>query len=214
MDDSQAFAAIADERRVLADVLDGLDEGQWATQSLCSAWDVRGVAAHLLGPTVTGIPEVIWLVLRARGDFERSNMALTDRVVRRYGDELPQMLRANADHRFTPPGGGPLAPLTDLLVHGQDIRRPLGIGRTFDPDRICAALDFLMSPAARRGFAPLRAGVRWVADDVDWASSPDDRSRPSVHGTAETVLLTLTRRVGAVDGLSGDGVGVVHTALA
>ena len=93
MDDAQTFDAIADERRVLADVLDELDETQWATQSLCGAWDVRGVAAHLLGPTVTGIPEVLWLVLRARGDFEKSNMALTDRVVAEYGTQLPQMLR-------------------------------------------------------------------------------------------------------------------------
>ncbi|MEH3154744.1 MAG: maleylpyruvate isomerase N-terminal domain-containing protein [Gordonia paraffinivorans] len=67
MDDAQIFDAIADERRTLADVLDGLDDSQWATQSLCGAWDVRGVAAHLLGPTVTGIPEILWLVLRARG---------------------------------------------------------------------------------------------------------------------------------------------------
>ncbi|MBE7160380.1 MAG: maleylpyruvate isomerase family mycothiol-dependent enzyme [Williamsia herbipolensis] len=209
MDDAQIFAAIADERRVLADVLDGLDDRQWATQSLCGAWDVRGVAAHLLGPTVTGIPEVLWLVLRARGNFERSNKALTDRVVARYGARLPQMLRANADHRFTPPGGGPIAPLTDLLIHGQDIRRPLGLARSFDPDRQRAALDFLTSPASRRGFAPLRLPIRWLAEDIGWESG----TGATVSGTAEAVMLALTRRPVVLDELSGDGVGVVRTAL-
>ena len=80
MDDEQTFAAIAEERRALADVLDGLDAAQWSTPSLCGEWDVRGVAAHLVAPTVTGIPEILWLVLRARGNFEKSNVALTDRV--------------------------------------------------------------------------------------------------------------------------------------
>lgn len=213
MDDAQVFDAIADERRMLADVLDGLDEAQWATQSLCGEWDVRDVAAHLLGPTVTGIPEILWLVVRARGDFEKSNMALTDRVVARHGDRLPQMLRDNASHRFTPPGTGPVAPMTDLLIHGQDIRRPLGIERSFDPGRLRAALDFLDSPASRRGFAPLRVPVRWVADDVDWSSGPASDALPTVAGTAEAVMLARTRRAVAVDDLSGDGVDVVRAAL-
>lgn len=212
MDDAQIFDAIADERRALADVLDGLDDAQWATQSLCGEWDVRGVAAHLLAPTVTGIPEILWLVLRARGDFEKSNVALTARVVRRYGHELPQMLRDNAHHRFTPPGTGPIAPLTDLLIHGQDIRRPLRIERSVDADRRRAALDFLNSPKSRRGFAPLTVPVRWVAEDVDWSSGPDD-GRPTVSGPAEAVMLSLTRRAVAVDDLSGDGVDVVRAAL-
>ncbi|MGZ8178735.1 maleylpyruvate isomerase family mycothiol-dependent enzyme [Williamsia sp. SKLECPSW1] len=213
MDDDEVFAAIADERRMIADVLDTLDETQWATQSLCGEWDVRGVAAHLLAPTVTTIPEVIWLVLRARGDFEKSNVALTDRVVRSHGRQLPQMLRAKADHRFSPPGGGPLAPLTDLLIHGQDIRRPLGIDRTVRPDRLRASLDFLMSPAARRGFAPLQLDVRWVADDADWQSGPPDGARPTVSGPGEAVMMALTRRPVALDDLSGDGVDVVRSAL-
>jgi uncharacterized protein (TIGR03083 family) len=171
-----------------------------------------GVAGHLVAPTITGIPEILWLVLRARGNFEKSNVALTDRVVRRHGYRLPQMLRDNADHRFTPPGGGPIAPLTDLLIHGQDIRRPLGLDRSFDPERQRAALDFLTSPASRRGFAPLRLDVRWVADDVDWATGPADG--PTVSGPGEAVMLALTRRAVALDELSGDGVDVVRAALA
>ena len=213
MDDAPVFDAVADERRVLADVLDGLTDAQWATPSLCGAWDVRGVAAHLVAPTITGIPEILWLVLRARGNFDRSNVSLTDRVVRRHGERLPQMLRDNADHRFTPPGVGPIAPLTDLLIHGQDIRRPLGIERSFDPDRQRAALDFLNSPASRRGFAPLRVPVRWVADDVDWSSDPASGDLPTVSGTAEALMLALTRRAVAVDDLSGAGVDVVRAAL-
>ncbi|MEH3154743.1 MAG: maleylpyruvate isomerase family mycothiol-dependent enzyme [Gordonia paraffinivorans] len=123
------------------------------------------------------------------------------------------MLRDNADHRFTPPGTGPVAPLTDLLIHGQDIRRPLGLDRSFDADRLRAALDFLTSRASRRGFAPLRLPVRWVADDVDWSSGAARADLPTVTGPAEAVMLALTRRPVAVDDLSGDGVDVVRDAL-
>jgi Mycothiol maleylpyruvate isomerase N-terminal domain len=42
------LAAIADERRTLADMFDTFTDEQWATPSLCEGWTVRHVAAHLL----------------------------------------------------------------------------------------------------------------------------------------------------------------------
>ena len=42
------FAAVADERRSIATLIDGLDAGELATASLCTGWDVKTVAAHLV----------------------------------------------------------------------------------------------------------------------------------------------------------------------
>ena len=41
------WAAIHDQRRRTADLLDGLSEEQWDHPSLCDGWTVRHVAAHL-----------------------------------------------------------------------------------------------------------------------------------------------------------------------
>jgi hypothetical protein len=40
-------SAVRTERLNLCDYLDGLDDSGWTVQSLCSAWTVREVVAHL-----------------------------------------------------------------------------------------------------------------------------------------------------------------------
>lgn len=201
------FAAIADERRALADLLETLTPAQLATPSLCEAWTVRDVAGHLVMPLVTGLPAFAGAMLRARGNFNAASEALTARVVAEQGDRLPALLREHAASRFTPPGSGPMAPLTDVFVHGQDIRRPLGIAREADAATMVAILDFLASPAATRGFTrkDAAAGVRLEASDLGWARGHG----PVVSGTAEALALALTGRRVAYADLTGDGVGAL-----
>ena len=98
-----------------------------------------------------------------------------------------------------------MAPLTDLTVHGQDIRRPLGLSRTFEADRQRAVLDFLTSTKARWGFTPRDRswdGLRWEATDLDWSSGS---GRP-VCGPAEAIMLLLTGRPVALADVTGEGV--------
>lgn len=204
MDTDQTFAAIAEERRQLADVLDGLSEEQWSTPSLCGAWTVRDVAAHLVTPLVTPIYKIVLAVAKARGNFDESNRTTTADVVERHGNELPDLLRHHADSRWRPPLG-PVAPLTDLTVHGQDIRRPLGISRTFDPVRQRTILDFLVTPKARWGFTPRDRkwhGLHWETTDLDWSHGEGK----VVHGTAEAIMLVLTGRPVALADVTGEGV--------
>lgn len=42
------FAAVGNQRRQIADLIDDLDDAQLATMSLCAGWDVKTVAAHLV----------------------------------------------------------------------------------------------------------------------------------------------------------------------
>jgi uncharacterized protein (TIGR03083 family) len=206
MDDNAVFAAIGDERRALADVLEGLTPAQWETQSLCGAWTVRDVGAHLVMALVTPIWKFGVAMIRAGGSFDAANVALTSRVATTQGESLPALLREHADSHFTPPGSGPLAPLTDILIHGQDIRRPLGITREFDPQRLRTVLDFLVSPASARGFrSGSRPAVRWEAPDISWASG----SGPVVSGPGEAVMLVLTGRDVARTDLSGEGLSLL-----
>ena len=143
------FAEIADERRGLADLLSGLTAEQQATQSLCSEWSVHDVVAHLVVPLEVGIPRFALAMLVSRGNFDRANVRLTRERARRPFGELLEVLRSKADTKFTPPGAGPEAPLTDVLVHGLDIRWPLGLPRVIPEQRLRTSLGYVTDPASR-----------------------------------------------------------------
>jgi uncharacterized protein (TIGR03083 family) len=203
------FEMIAEERRDLADVLAALDAEQWATPSLCQEWTVHDVAAHLLMPLVTSIPRVILTMAASGFNFDRANVKLTASVAQRSNAELVGGLRSHAEHRFKPPGMGPEAPLTDVLVHGQDIRRPLGIEHRIDAEQLLRALDFLGGRS--QGFVPkgLRDGVRFETTDLDWSSGTGARA----HGPGEAILLTMTGRRTALNDLEGPGVELLRERL-
>src|SRR5689334_6805646 len=142
------WADIAAERIVFAELVDGLDEAQLATPSLCGQWSVHEVAAHVLMPLVTSKVDIARAMLSAKGNFHRANAALARRTAQRPAAEIAAGLRTRSGSHFRPPLHPPVTPLTDLLVHGQDIRRPLGLAHRFEEHRLRAALDFLVSKRA------------------------------------------------------------------
>ncbi len=204
------FAAIADERRTVADMLSKLTVEQQTTPSLCTGWSVRDVAAHLVMPMEVGMPTFLLTMLACRGDFDRANVRLTRRQAERPFEEIVEVLERRAASRFTPPGSGPEAPLTDLLVHGLDIRWPLGLAREIPEERVRAVLTFLTGRSAR-GLVPrgLLAGLRFEADDMDWVHGHG----PVVRGRAEALLLALTGRGAALGALAGDGLPALRVRL-
>ena len=165
---------------------------------------MHDIAAHLVVPLVTGMGTVVREMAKARGNFDRANMAMTRSVARKSPAELSGLLRRHAGSHFTPPGLGSVAPLADAIVHGQDARRPLGIVRDIPAARQLAILDFQVSPLAGRGFVPKgrAAGLRFAASDLDWSHGDG----PLVEGKAEALMMALSGRRVALSDLSGDGV--------
>lgn len=181
---------------MLADVLGELTPDQQETQSLCDAWTVRRVAGHLIVPMQVGIPRFAVAMMRHRGDFDRANDSLSRAQATRPFDEIVRTLRDKADSRFTPPGQGPEAPLTDIIVHGLDITWPLGLSHTVDAPQAVRALDHV---AAGRGrFTSLLDGHRLEASDLDWCHGVG----PTVTGPAAALLLGLTGRRAGLEAVS------------
>src|SRR5690348_3096493 len=163
----RVFAAVADERRAIADLIDTLNPSQLATASLCAGWDVKTVAAHLVSVLADGFWGFQAMAVR-RGGIHRGIDALARRRARSSAADIAAALRLGADHRLSPPVTGPLSGLTDVLVHGGDIRIPLGIPFDPDPELVSLALDFLTGRRALAfvPFGRLR-GIGLRADDVD-----------------------------------------------
>lgn len=199
---------ISSERRALADLLDTLTPQQLATPSLCGDWTVQQVAGHLLMPLMLPLPRFVLALVKAGGNFDKANDNASRAFARRPAADIAAGLRAKADSRFHPPTFGHEAPLSELLLHGQDIRRPLGLTWPFPADGLPIVLDMLAGPNAHRGFVPRGrlAGLRLEADDVDWSRGEGEL----VRGPGASLAYAMAGRGVALDELSGPGVDVLR----
>ncbi|MDO9457758.1 maleylpyruvate isomerase family mycothiol-dependent enzyme [Nocardioides sp.] len=195
-------ADLADERRALADLLESLTPEQWQTQTLCAAWDVHQMAAHLLAPTEGSTGLLLRLMVRSRGNVDRLGLLVTEHFADLPPEELVARIRANAEVDTAPPFVGMLGPYTDALVHGEDIRIPLGIVDDRPPTRWEPSLDFLLSRRARFGFLPSAApALTYAATDLTWTRG----AGPRVEAPAAALALALTGRAPRLDELVGPG---------
>ena len=192
------------ERAALVRDLERLEDEQWHRPSLCVGWTVHDVAAHLVDTWRTTRLGFVAGLARARFDFDRQNARGVERWRGATPQETLQRLRAVASRTSTPPG--PLdTRLVEEVVHGEDLRRPLGLTRDYPVEAVVRSLRLqLRTPASFGGAKELAARCRLVADDADVAVGQG----PEVRGPALSLLLAVTGRPALAE-LSGPGVGVL-----
>lgn len=192
----------ADQRRQLAALLDGLDETQWHTPSLCTEWTVREVVGHLVTPFEFGTAKMLLRIALNGFNFDKTISKTAKELARRPTSELVSTLRANAASQWAPPGLGPEAPFGDVVMHTQDICRPLGIEPLIDAAKARLLLDVLVSRKGKTFTKPAWiAGLRLAPNDLDWSWGDG----PEISGTAEAIIMSLGGRTAAFAGLSGPG---------
>jgi uncharacterized protein (TIGR03083 family) len=202
---AELWAAVHAARRSLADELATLTPDRWAAATLCTEWTVEDVVAHLTA--VARIGRIRWIrsVLGARFDFDLHNAR---RLAEHRGAtpaETLERFRAAVDLSV-----GPARPtaawLGEVLVHGQDIRRPLGSRATPSVGAATAVARFYVS----RDFAvPSRtaaAGVRLEATDGPFTAG----TGPVVRGETIALVMALAGRAAYLDDLAGPGVAVLR----
>ncbi|HVF06550.1 MAG TPA: maleylpyruvate isomerase family mycothiol-dependent enzyme [Frankiaceae bacterium] len=208
---TDTFELVARERLRTADLLESLDESQWATPTLCAEWTVRDMAGHLVVPFAVGLPGLLLGMAKARGSFDRFNARAARELARKPVPDLIETLRENARSRFTPPGHPPAAPLTDIAVHTRDIARPLGLDVSAPLDVWREVLGFLVSARAHPAFVRRGRldGLRLRATDQEWGHGEG----AEVAGPSEALALSALGRTVALDDLGGDGVAVLRDRL-
>lgn len=114
-----------------ADLLDALTPEQWEVQSLCGQWRVRDVAGHLVWRIGSSNRELITSGSRAYfGHFVNPNRAidvLSRAAAAASPADLVASIRAIAAQKTADHGRTGVGELTEAVVHGYDIARPLGI---------------------------------------------------------------------------------------
>lgn len=205
----EVFEAVAAERLALADMLEGLTPEQLALPSLCAGWSVQDIGAHLTFLWAVPFPSMAWRVMKARGSFAKAVHHLTKEMGRQPIADIVTSLRTNAHTRKHPPGVPP-APLTDVIVHGEDARIPLGITREVPLPAVRIALDFVTSGRDRGTFLPRGRlqGLRLVATDQDWAWGTGEE----ISGPSLPLLTGVMGRMPALQSLHG-AVGVLQARV-
>lgn len=209
MNRDQVHAAIAEERRRIADLIDTLDESQLATESLCTGWDVRTVGSHLVSALADGTFRAMVLGWRRRS-LARALDELARRRAHWPAAEIAASLRALADRQYWRPP--PQAPglLAEVLSHSGDIRIPLGLPFEPDPQLTSIAMEFLTGPLPL-GLVPrgrLR-GIRWQATDIDrtWGEGPE------IRGRAADLMMAAVGRSLVLDAVDGPGLALLRQRI-
>jgi uncharacterized protein (TIGR03083 family) len=205
------FDSIARSRLALADELDRLAPEDWHHPSLCAGWTIHMAAAHLNMPWSVSTPALMTAVLRS-GGLDRGMHRLSCTLAERLDPgQCVAGLRDHASNRFTTPGLGPEAPLSDVVVHGNDMLYPLGRMVAPDHETLATALGWLSTGRAR-GFVPRGrvAGLTLRATDLDRTFGSGDRV---ISGTALALCSVLTGRTSMIEELSGPGIDLLASRI-
>jgi uncharacterized protein (TIGR03083 family) len=194
------WPVIHEDRQALADDLAGLSSEQWQTPSGCEGWSVHDVLAHLLSAAKMTPPKFFRRFTAAGFNFERfaaGQVALEGAG----GPEATLAAFRAAQDRETAPPGPKDTWLGEAFVHGEDIRRPLGISHTYPLPYVTRVITlYANSNAIIHGKARV-AGVTLTATDADFSIG----TGPVVEGPAVALMLAATGREPALAELAGPG---------
>ncbi len=209
-DQDTISVAITGQRLALCDLLERLQPQDWDTASLCDGWTVRDVVGHLTLATEETFGDMVMGMIKARGNFDRMTKGTAIARAQRFEPSaLIEQIRATASSTRRAPMSSPLDPLVDIIVHTQDIARPLQVFYTPRPDHVTPALDHAVASrwyGGRKRFAD----VTLEATDADWTAGSGDQP---AAGAVTDLLLMATGRAAGLAGLSGPGVGPLKRRL-
>ncbi len=205
---SSPWPLIHAEREALVSDLAALTAEQWATRSLCQDWAVRDVFGHMIA-TARMTPPAFFAAM-ARAGFRFSIMSAN--LIAAEATATPA--EALAEYRklltaTTHPPGPAEAMLGEAVIHGEDIRRPLGIKREYPAEAVIRVADFNKGSNLLIGSKRRIAGLALKATDLDWRTG----AGPEVTGPALSLVLAMTGRATALGDLSGDGVTTLRSRM-
>jgi uncharacterized protein (TIGR03083 family) len=199
------WSTVAIERGALAADLADLSDTQWQTPSLCEGWTVREVLAHQTGTASMSTPKFFSRMAAAGFRFP----TFANREIQRHLGDSPQATLAefrDKQHSTSSPPGPKLSWLGEVIVHSEDIRRPLAISHDYPMAAVRQVLDFYKGSNTLIGTRSRIADLRLTATDDDWSHGEG----PTVEGRMIDLLMAATGRGVACESLSGDGVSTLR----
>ena len=206
MGDSKLWELVHAERAALAQDLTGLTQAQWDDRSLCTEFTVRQVLAHLTAAANLGPARWMAGVIRYRFDFDAQNTYQLTRQLGTDPDDTLERFRRSVTSTTKPPV--PVAAvLGEVIVHGEDIRRPLQIQRDYPIATLTHVAEYfhrtnMTVPSKRR-----TQGLRLSATDGPFSGGPQDGA--PVSGSTLALIMAMAGRPAYAPELEGEGVGAI-----
>jgi uncharacterized protein (TIGR03083 family) len=203
--DRDLWPLVHAERAALADDLAGLTGQEWATPSLCTVFTVRQVLAHLASAATLSPARWTAGVIRCRFDFDKQVAMRTAEQMGTDGADTLDRFRRTVTSTTKPPLPV-IAMLGETVVHGEDIRRPLGIRRDHPVDTLTrvaayyAGTDMVVVAKGRIG------GLRLAATDGPFTTGTGEL----VSGPTLALIMAMTGRDAYCDELTGPGVDTLR----
>ena len=208
MENDELWGHIHAERSVMADTWDGLTPAQWDTASWCDGWTVKQTAGHILA-AAEQTPGNFYKQLATAG-FRFS--VFTGRDATRLSGlapgELSGRLRARTTTTNHPPAPV-VVMLGEIVVHGEDIRRPLGIEHPVAEPALLAVAENYRRTNLLIGAKRRIGGLRLRATDVDWVRGDG----PEVTGPLLSLITVMAGRRGALPDVQGEGAATLAARM-
>ena len=194
------------ERQSLADFLGTLTPEQWTAPTWCDKWNVQELVGHLTAAGNITAPHFFAGFIRSGFTFDK----FVEGDLRKYAQGSPAEVRSRYDaiieSNRKPPGPAYVA-LGEIMVHGEDIRRPLGATGEHPPEHLTVLAELY-----KKTGAPLRAkqrldGLRLEATDVEWSTG----TGPEVRGPCMSLILAMVGRSAALADCEGAGVETLRS---
>ncbi|KUI27253.1 DinB family protein [Mycobacterium sp. IS-1742] len=190
------------ERADLAEFLATLTPDQWHAPSLCTAWTVKDVVAHVVSYEELGVAGFLGRL--AKGRIAHANQVGVDEFAHLSESELMDYLDRHLDPSGLTARLGGMIGFVDGTIHHQDIRRALNRPRTIPAERLSRILPLLPGNPTLGAGRRIR-GLRLRATDVDWTHGDG----PEVAGPGEALMMAMAGRPAALADLAGPGKAVL-----
>ena len=208
MNETGYWDLIHTERARLADLLTTLEPEQWALATLCADWTVEQVVAHLSVAANTGRWAWIRSIVRAGFDPAKHNARLLERSLGGSPEETLAKFHSSISLTIAPTKDFP-AFLGEVIVHGQDIARPLELDLIPDAEATVEVARYFASKDFAVNSKTLVKGVRLSAVDADFESG----SGPQVAGRLLDLVMAMAGRPEALADLTGSGVAELRRLM-
>jgi uncharacterized protein (TIGR03083 family) len=193
------------ERGALAEFLGTLTPEQWTAPTWCDKWNVRQLVGHLVAAANITAGHFFSGLVKSGFSFDR----FVENDLEQFADGSPADVKQRFDgiigSNRTPPGPVYVA-LGEVMVHGEDIRRPLGAKGEHPAEHLVTLAELY-----KKTGPPLRgkkriAGLKLTATDVDWSTG----AGPEVSGPAMSLILAMVGRAGALGDCTGNGLDLLR----
>lgn len=200
------WPVIHQERAALASDLDGLTADQWNTPSLCPGWSVQDVLAHMVATAKMTPPKFFAGLIGAGFKFHD----LSNKNIASERGDSPQATLASfrevVNYTKHPPGPTD-SWLGEVIVHANDIRKPLGIAHEYSIDAMVQVADFYKGSNLLLGTKNRIQGLKLTATDAEWSTGDG----PEVTGAMAPLLFAMVGRKAPLDELTGDGLATLRS---